>query len=433
MAATLILLAARYVDHPQVLVTVLSLSLMIAWLALVALVIVLVKAKHGEARSKERVRRFANAVHQTADAVFITDRSGTIEYVNPAFEGTTGYSSDEVIGQTPRILKSGEQGPEYYKRLWETVLGGKSFHGTPINRKRNGDLYHAEQTITPMYSGNGEITHFVSVMRDMTDRKLIERQEIEMGLGASIQRKLLPEHPPRSDGYDVAGAVLPALATCGDYYDFINTRDDGLCLAVADACGHGVGPALIAVQVRAHLRSLVQTDLELNQILFEINQILVSDLDDDLFVTMAVVCVDATTGSLRWANAGHPTAYVFDTTGSVKTELRSTGLPLGMLPGRPYTLGQGVTIQPGDVVLMITDGFLEALNADGAEFGTDRVLEVMNASVQLSAKEIVQRLHDAVREFADGHPQDDDLTAVVFKRIDRENPDSTPGAGPATA
>lgn len=414
--ATLVLGGNRDPDHRRLLVPMLSLLLLMGWLALIALFSSMVKARNDRARSEALVDRLSNAVHQTADAVFITDRSGIIEYVNPAFERITGYSSEDVIGRTPRVLKSGAQGTEYYDLLWRTVLAGHPFHGTPVNRKPNGALYHAEQTITPMTSATGAITHFVSVMRDMTDRRLFEEQEIELRLAASIQRKLLPKTPPQLEGWELAGAVLPAAATCGDYFDFMTIGDDMICIVVADACGHGVGPALIAVQTRAHLRSLLHTDLELDQVFSRLNQILASDLDDGLFVTMAVMCIDASDGSLVWANAGHPTAYVFDRTGSLKTELQSTGLPLGILADRPYAIGRGVDIAPGDVVLAITDGVLEARNAGGAEFGRDRLCDVVGASVSLPAEEIVQRLHDAVRVFAGGRPQSDDLTAVVCRR-----------------
>ncbi len=416
VVGTLVFFGNRDLEHRKVLVPMLSLSLLMGWLALMTLFYIMVKAKKDKARSEELVERLSNAVHQTADAVFVTDRSGVIEYVNPAFERITGYSSDDVIGRTPRVFKSGMQGADYYDRLWRTVLGGDPFHGTLINRKPSGALYHAEQTITPMTTSTGAISHFVSVMRDMTDQRLFEEQEIELRLAASIQRKLLPQKPPQLEGWELAGAVLPAAATCGDYFDFMTIGDDVLCLVVADACGHGVGPALIAVQTRAHLRSLVHTDLEPDQIFSRLSEILASDLDDGLFVTMAVMWIEKATGSLVWANAGHPTAYVFDAAGAIKAELRSTGLPLGILAGIPYTVGQGVSIDPGDVVLMITDGFLEAQNAGDVEFGRDRLLQVMRTSVSLPAEEIVQRLHDAVRIFSGGQPQNDDLTAVVCRR-----------------
>lgn len=416
LVAVVVVVLDRHLGHPPALLAGLSASLLATGAALAVALWTVVGLRDDRVRAEELVGRLSNAVHQTADAVFITDRSGVIEYVNPAFERTSGYRREEVVGKTPRVLKSGVQGAEYYDRLWRTVLAGEPFHGASVNRKRDGRLYHAEQTITPMRTGDGEITHFVSVMRDMTDRRLIEEQEVELRLAGSIQRRLLPRPRPRTDGYEIAGTVSPALAVCGDYYDAIDTLDGQLCLAVGDARGHGVGPALIAVQTRAHLRSLLQAGLTLDRALFEINRILVADLDHGLFITLAVVRIDLATGALEWASAGHPTAYVLDAAGAVTGRLGSTGLPLGLLADRPYTVGNGAILEPGGALLMVSDGILEAEAADGTEFGIERLHAVMRGSAGLPAAEIVQGLQDAVQVFVDGQPRKDDLTAVVCAR-----------------
>jgi len=368
-------------------------------------------------RSEELLERLSAAVQQTADAVLITDRTGVIEYVNPAFERTTGYSSAEAVGQTPRVLRSGRQSPAYYDLLWSTILKGEPFHGSPTNRRKDGTLYDAEQTITPIRGSSGEITHFVSLIRDMTERNRIEEQEIEMRLAASIQRRLFPQEPPQLDGYEIAGVVRPALQTCGDYYDFISTPGGEMVFTVADVCGHGLGPAFIMGQARAGLRYLLGSGLELDRVLFELNRILVSDLDEKLYVTMSVVRLNPASGTLAWVNGGHPSGYLLDASGSVKTEVSSTGLPLGMLPDRPYALGDGATIDPGDVLLLLTDGLLEAQNPAGAEFGIERVLAVASQHVGLPAQEILDRILDARSQFVGGAPQQDDVTVVVCRRL----------------
>jgi PAS domain S-box-containing protein len=94
-------------------------------------------------------------VEQTADSVVITDRQGTIEYVNPAFEANTGYSPEEAMGKTPRILKSALHDREFYSRLWNQILEGETFRGTLVNRKKSGELYWTEQTITPIKDSAG--------------------------------------------------------------------------------------------------------------------------------------------------------------------------------------------------------------------------------------------------------------------------------------
>lgn len=120
--------------------------------------------------TQEKLRQLSSAVEQSADQVVITDTRGTIEYVNPAFEQLTEYRREEVIGQTPALLASGEQDAAFYERLWNTILSGAIFRGAIINRKKSGELYYAEKTISPIRDQSGVITHFVSTDKDVTER-----------------------------------------------------------------------------------------------------------------------------------------------------------------------------------------------------------------------------------------------------------------------
>ncbi|MCX9025747.1 MAG: PAS domain S-box protein, partial [Candidatus Methanoperedens sp.] len=124
----------------------------------------------GRKQAEEMQRKLSSAVEHTADIVVIAKKDGTIEYVNPAFEKITGYTMEEAVGKTPRILKSGKQDEKFYKYLWETILSGEVFYGVLINKKNNGELYYAEKTITPVKDKDGTITHFVSTDKDITER-----------------------------------------------------------------------------------------------------------------------------------------------------------------------------------------------------------------------------------------------------------------------
>jgi len=126
--------------------------------------------------AEELLRKLSQAVEKSADLVMITNRDGVIEYVNPAFEALTGYRREEVLGQSPRILKSGEQGPEVYEEMWETIRSGNVFRGILVDRKKNGELFYLEQSICPVRDSSGEITHFISNGRDLTDRLRLEAQ-----------------------------------------------------------------------------------------------------------------------------------------------------------------------------------------------------------------------------------------------------------------
>ncbi len=129
--------------------------------------------------AEESLRKLSRAVEQSADAVMVTNSAGIIEYVNPAFETLSGYSRDEVYGTTPAILKSGEQGPAFYKEMWETMLAGNAFRSILANRKKNGEIYHVEECISPVRDAAGRVTHFISNARDLTDRMRLEAQVLQ--------------------------------------------------------------------------------------------------------------------------------------------------------------------------------------------------------------------------------------------------------------
>ncbi len=126
-------------------------------------------------QAEEEIRRLSHVIDQMADTVVITNIEGVIEYVNPAFEKLTGYSSREVIGKTPRILKSGVQPPEFYVNLWETILEGRVFVGEFNNRRKSGELFYEIKTITPASNSQGEV-HFIATGKDITDRKKAEEK-----------------------------------------------------------------------------------------------------------------------------------------------------------------------------------------------------------------------------------------------------------------
>jgi PAS domain S-box-containing protein len=317
-------------------------------------------------KSQEVVQRLSKAVERTTDSVFITDEDGNIEYVNPAFEVTTGYTREEVLGCRPSILKSGLQSPEYYKELWTNVLAGNVFRGTPINKKKSGELFHAEQTITPIRDDVGNLTHFVSVMRDVTEIKKAEEREVEMRIARIVQQKLYPSKAPELPGFDVAGTVFPADATCGDCFDFIPMSDGCLGIIVGDVSGHGFGSALLMAETRAYIRSLARTTSDLGEILKQLNMFLCHDTDDERFVTLMLVRLDPTRRSFVYTSAGHIPGYLIDASGSVKTVLESTSMPLGIFPETEFESSQEQILVEGDLIFMMTDGVTECQNHEDA-------------------------------------------------------------------
>jgi len=129
--------------------------------------------------SEQTSRKLFCAVEQSADTVLVTNSEGIIEYVNPAFEALTGYSKQEVVGKTPSILKSGQQAPALYRELWETIRAGGVYRGLMVNRKKSGEIYYVDESISPIRNPEGQITHFVSNGRDLTKRFSLEAQLLQ--------------------------------------------------------------------------------------------------------------------------------------------------------------------------------------------------------------------------------------------------------------
>ncbi len=186
-----------------------------------------------DVQMREELRRRQRAIEQAADAIFVTDVDGTIEYVNPAFETITGYTSAEAIGRTPDILRSDDTDDDYYERLWTTILDGETWEESIINETKAGEYYHAEQTIAPIVDGAGEIEGFVAVQRDITERK---RREHDLERSQSRLRVLFDQAPDGIVVHDVDGAILDVNETLVEMLGY--TRDELLSMDIADIeCG----------------------------------------------------------------------------------------------------------------------------------------------------------------------------------------------------
>ncbi len=358
--------------------------------------------------------RISRAVEQTADTVVITDRQGVIEYVNPAFEKTTGYARAEALGCTPRILKSGYHDENFYGRLWRGLVAGRPFLGTIINRKKSGDYYWAEQTITPMRDDSGQITHFVSVLKDMTERRKVEKQEFFLDLAREVQKRHYSQHGSLP-GFDIAAAAIPAEQTGGDYFDFLPHSDGCLDMVIGDVTGHGFGAALVMAETRAYMRSYSNLHLPINVLLNRVNRVLASDLEGRFWVTLVLARLDSRKRTLEYVNAGHVSGYLFKSCGELGQLLEGTGAPLGMFPDSDYPPGRTIPLEHGDTIVLLTDGITEAMDKDQHQFGSPRVLEFLRNHLSEPAAQIVQGLHDVVRKFSGNSPQQDDITSVVCK------------------
>ena len=361
----------------------------------------------------DRVVLLSKAVEQTADSVLISDSAGRIEYVNPAFEGTTGFTREEALGRTPRLLKSGYHGKNFYDHLWSRLLAGEPYRGTLVNRKKSGELYWANQTITPIKDTQGAVTHFVAVLKDVTESRKYHERDVQLRLARAVQERFYPL-APHVPGLDVAALTHPAAETGGDYFDFIEAPNGVFYIAIGDVSGHGFDAALIMSLTRAYMRAFATLGMDAGEVLARVNRAIIGDLEPERYVTMLLVRLDLPTASMAYANAGHIPGALLDRSGDVDWIMDSTGIPLGLFPDATFATRHG-QFRTEQILVLGTDGATESSDADGREFGRDGVLEYVRRHANETAQEIAAGVYAAARSFGASDDQHDDITSVIVK------------------
>jgi phosphoserine phosphatase len=258
----------------------------------------------------------------------------------------------------------------------------------------------------------------VAVQRQLLIEEYVENQRLkeDLKIAHNIQKGLLPRQAPVVPGYDIAGWNRPTDETGGDFYDFQELIGGTLAVTIADVTGHGVGPALIAAECRALLRASLSLTQNLERVVALVNDLLNADLPEDRFVTTFVGLLDPKEHRFAYISAGQgPLFHFINATGEV-SEMPTSGLPLGILPGRTYSLSREMEFEQGDMLVFLTDGFVEWPDPAQNRFGNENVHALLRRHHTLSAAGLIEVLYREARQFARGTPQADDLTAVVVKR-----------------
>jgi len=372
--------------------------------------------------ARKRAEQWFRAILELApDAILITDRLGRIVLVNAQTERMFGYRRDELLGQPVEIVVP-EQSREGHVRhrasyLADPRVRNMGSRGDLHARRKDGSEFLAEIALSPVRTDEGTLVF--SVVRDVTERRRMERtlreNEVRLLAARRIQQFFLPRSDPEIPGFDIAGASYAAEFTAGDHFDYLPMAGSTLGVVVGDVSGHGFGPALLMVALRTHLRALIDHHDELDEILTDANRLLSREMDEEYFITLVIGQLDPSARTFRYVNAGHPAGYLLDRSGRVKAHLESTSMPLGILPDTVYPPAETLAMESGDLLLLLTDGILEAQTADGTQFGAERTLDLIRAHQSEPAKAIIEALYGAVRGFSDQGKIADDVTAVIVK------------------
>jgi serine phosphatase RsbU (regulator of sigma subunit)/anti-sigma regulatory factor (Ser/Thr protein kinase) len=240
--------------------------------------------------------------------------------------------------------------------------------------------------------------------------RLRERYEQEMRVAQLIQQNFLPKELPAKDGWDVNAFYRPAREVGGDFYDFIDLPDGRLGVVVGDVTDKGVPAALVMASTRSVLRSAAQRLVEPGLVLERVNEQISQDMPPNMFVTCLYGILDPATGRFRFANAGHNLPCV--QTGTGATEVRATGMPLGLLPGMRYEESETV-VEPGRSLLLYSDALPEAHAPDREMFGFPRLVETAGRAGDAVIDTLLTALH---RFTGPGWDQEDDITLVSLTR-----------------
>jgi sigma-B regulation protein RsbU (phosphoserine phosphatase) len=376
-------------------------------------------------KAEEELLLFSRAVEQSITSVIITDKDGVIEYVNPTFLRFSGYIAEEVIGKKPSISKSGNTPREKYQELWHVINSGEEWHGELLNRKKDGSLYWVSASISPVKNSRGVITHFLAIEEDITERKKIEetlRQKNEqisreLDLAGQVQRDFLPEELPVVEGWQFAVALKPARETSGDFYDFRLLPNKNIGLLVADVMDKGVSAALFMALCWFIIRTYADRyPKEPERVLAAKNRRLLQETKVKQFLTMFYGELNPSTGELVYCNAGHPPPLIVSgEKRKTVIELNRTGLPLGLLKDKHWERGV-VTLAPGEVLTIYTDGISEAQNARGSFFNDNKLRKTLHKLTDQSAQVILDTLLADVQVFQGEIPQADDIALMVIRR-----------------
>lgn len=288
----------------------------------------------------------------------------------------------------------------------EEVIGVFDLESDELNAYSNDDL-----EILMLLSSQVAII----IEKVMLHEHLIEKQRLQaqLEIARQVQLELLPARDPVLEGFDISAYNFPTEEVSGDYYDWVRVYDDQIGIVIADVSGKGVPAALLMAFLRASLRAASHIGYAPNISMSKVNYLLWESIERNQFVTAFYGILDATNRTLAYSNAGHNPPILMEADGAARFETRG-GVPLGMFRDSRY-YEYYATIEPGQILVLYTDGVTEAMNLDGEEYGRDRLAEAVRRYRELPAREMIDVLHRDLMEWTGGRGADDDVTFFIVK------------------
>jgi phosphoserine phosphatase RsbU/P len=389
------------------------------------------------------------ALKAAAEGIAISDarlKDMPLIYVNSGFERLTGYSAESVLGKNCRFLQGAGTDLDAAEEIRKAIAEKRACLVEILNYRKDGTPFWNRLSITPVYDGSGQLTHFIGIQSDITQRKNAEealrqakmeleivnrRMKLELEAAARIQQTLLPLNHQRFDCGQFSYLFHPCMELAGDTFNVIPLDEYRIAFYIIDVSGHGVGSALLSVTLNRWLspspgkycvfprNSTDPMYLDITSpaaVAMQLNQQFQMSSEIPQYFTMLYGMLDQLTGDFRYVSAGHPGPILVPKAGNAEC-LAAQGFPIGLLPDVDYH-DCCVRLQPGDRLYFYTDGVSEALDAQEQEFGVERIKASFCESRAQSLAESLDRLMVSLRQWRWNDPFHDDVTmlAVEFDR-----------------
>lgn len=386
------------------------------------------------------------ALDAAAEGITISDPSlpdNPIIYVNRGFERMTGYTAEEVIGKNCRFLQGRDTDPSVVGQIRRAVAAGEECTVELRNYRKDGDHFWNRLSIRPLRDPAGDVSHFIGVQTDVTRRRNAEeelrraKRESEVAylglresldVAAGIQKSLLPTKPPAIDGVDVGWIFEPCDQLAGDSLNIVRLDDRHVAFYMLDVSGHGLPAALLSVTL-SRLLSTTSEDSILfaggdagedgptaarpSIVLERLNRQFPFEPGTRQYFTIFYGILDVETMELHYASAGHPAGVIVSRSGEARI-LHASGFPVGLVPDATYR-DRFVHLRRGDRLALYTDGVTEATNDSDEEFGSGRLLALLEATRSGSLMDGLEAVRKVVEEWSGERGLDDDLSMLSIE------------------
>lgn len=302
-------------------------------------------------------------------------------------------------------------GPLIYRRKCLGILAVANGYGAAPFSESDVKLFQTicEQSAFALYN---EVVYL-----EANEKKRLDH---DLSIAREIQSILLPSDPPPIPGFEISGLNIPARQVSGDYFDYLAIDDNRTGIAIADVSGKGVPASLIMAMCRSVIRSQSPGQTSPAELLRRVNRQLYPDIREDMFISMVYLILDAHSNVVSLSRAGHDPPCVYRAATKRIESLNPKGMALGIDSGEVFdrvSTDFEFQLDVGDCILLYTDGTTEALDASGAEFGVERLLQSLLAGAVDGAGGIVRRITEDVKAFVGTYPQHDDITLIAIRKL----------------